>query len=271
MAFLFLPVLRYEIRQDDIRVIGVVGLCARSHVSSAGAGLVRHDHGPAMERGRGASLVCDPDRGCGGFSRWRKVEPVNRNLDDARPLQKDVMRNSCAPGTIPVLARKHTPVEVFPLSDAIGDRHAARVSRCSSSARASRTNPSRRFSMRGLAKARREWDLVCGASGPRRRVHRVLSRSGEASMRPAPRGAGRRRPGIRAGRFGHRPVSPLSRSKKAPAREPGLAHCRLQDLGRRRRPPSFGPPVGGAGGLARRLGRPLNAGCCGAARGTTNR
>ena len=142
MAFLFLPVLRYEIRQDDIRVTGVVGLCARSHVSSVGAGLVRHDHGPAMERDRGASLVCDPDRGCGGFSRWRKVEPVHRNLNDARPLQKDVMRNSCAPGTIPVLARKHTPAEVFPLSDAIGDRHAARVSRCSSSARASRTNPS---------------------------------------------------------------------------------------------------------------------------------
>ena len=108
-------------------MVWIVGLCARPHVSPAGAGLLRRDHSPSVERS--APVVCDPDSGCGCFSRRREVEPVHRNRGLALSLQKDVVRDSCTPGTVSILARKHTPAQVFLRFDLVGDRHAVRLSR----------------------------------------------------------------------------------------------------------------------------------------------
>lgn len=140
MSLLFFPILRREVRQDDICVIGVMGLSAGPYPPPIDARLPCRDHRPAMELGVPSGRDFIGDRN--GFARRRGIEPVYRDLYYVWPFQKDVMRNSCAPSPIPMSARKYAPAKFFLLADLVGVRHVGGLSCRSSSSRASCTNPS---------------------------------------------------------------------------------------------------------------------------------
>ena len=140
MSLLFLPIFRREVRQDDICVIGVMESSTGPYLPPIDTRLPCRDHRPAMESGAPGGCGFIGDRN--GFVRRRGIESVYRDSRYAWPLQKDVMRNSCASSPIPMSARKYAPAKPFLLADLIGVRHVAGSSCRSSSARASRTNPS---------------------------------------------------------------------------------------------------------------------------------
>ena len=140
VSYLHISIFHREARQNDVGVTGVIGLRAGLHLPPIGARLPCHDHCPAVERGAPSGRRSIGDRS--GFIRRREIEPVHRDFGYAWPLQKNVTRDSCASSPIPMFARKYAPAKFLLLADVIGARHAAALSDRSSSARASRTNPS---------------------------------------------------------------------------------------------------------------------------------
>ena len=119
-------------------MIGVVELC--SCFPPIGAGLPCQNHGPTVKFSPPCGGVNFGNRDCLG---WRCViEPIDRNFGYAFSLQKDANRNLGALSTLCMLVGKHAPAKIFLVPDLVRDRHAAALSGRSSSARASRTNPS---------------------------------------------------------------------------------------------------------------------------------
>lgn len=141
MTFLFIPFFRCKIRQNDIRMTGVVECRARPHLSPTGGGFPRCNHRPTVEFfGTSGGGVPVGNGNCCG--KLRMIEPVNGDFSSARSLKKDMNGNPCVPGALCVTAGEYTPAEIFTLSDLVGSGHAVVSSDRSSSARASRTNPS---------------------------------------------------------------------------------------------------------------------------------
>ena len=140
MTYLFVPFFRCGVRQNDICMAGVAGFWARPYLSPAGSGFPRRNHCPAVKRG--VSSVGVPVRYRNRFGRPRVIEPVNGDFDYAPFLKKNMLRNFSLPGALCVTAGEYTPAEIFTLSDLVGSGHAVASSDRSSSARASRTNPS---------------------------------------------------------------------------------------------------------------------------------
>ena len=137
---LLISFFRCATRQNDVGVVEVIESRTGSHLPPIGVRLPCRDHCPAVERGAPSGGHRVGDRN--GFDRRRRIEPVYRDFGYAWPLQKDVMRDSCASSPSPMSARKYAPAETFLVPDLVRDRHAATLSDHSSSARASRTNPS---------------------------------------------------------------------------------------------------------------------------------
>ena len=127
-------------RQDDIRMIVVIGFRACLYPPPVGGGFLRRNHGPAVECRFPGGGVSVGDRG--RLGRRRTIEPINRDFDYALSLQKDANRNLSTPGALCVTAGKRAPSEIFRRPNLVGDSHAAAPSSPFSSARASRTNPS---------------------------------------------------------------------------------------------------------------------------------
>ena len=140
VAYLLFPIFGRGSRQDDIRMIGVVAFRACLYLPPVGGSLLRRNHGPAVERlvPSGGVPVGDRSR----LGRRRMIEPIDRDFDCPLSLQKDANRDLSAPGALCVTTGKHAPPEIFRRPDLVRGRHAAVPSGPSSSARASRTNPS---------------------------------------------------------------------------------------------------------------------------------
>ena len=140
MADLLVSIFRCGVRQDDIRMIGVVELWACSYLPPTAASLPCQNHGPTVKISPPRGSVNVGDRDC--ISQRCVIEPINRNFGDALSFQKDVNGNLRTPSTLCVTTGKHTPAKIFLVLDLVRDRHASALFSRSSSARASLTNPS---------------------------------------------------------------------------------------------------------------------------------
>ena len=140
MAFLLVPILDRSIRQDDVRMIGIVQLRRRKCLSCIDGNSLMDNDGPAIELP--ASLGGQPVANILCF-RWRShVETVNRDFSHAFRLQKHIEKNTPPVCPLCLAARKHASTEIFPRCNLSSARHAASVFRSASSSSASRTNPS---------------------------------------------------------------------------------------------------------------------------------
>lgn len=140
VAYLLFSIFGCGSRQDDIRMMVVIGFRACLYPPPVCSGFLLRNHSPAVECPIPGGGVLVGDRG--RLGRRRIIEPINRDIDCALSLQKDASRDLSAPGALCLITGKRAPSEIFRRPDLVGRRHAAAPSGSSSSARASRTNPS---------------------------------------------------------------------------------------------------------------------------------
>lgn len=140
MTYLLLLLFRRGIRQNDIRMAEVIGLWACPYLPPADSGFPLRNHCPAVERG--VSSVSVPVGNGNRVGRLRIIESVDGDIGYTRFLTKDTNRNSSVPGALRSRTGEYTSAEIFLVSNLVRDGHAVAPPDRSSSARASRTNPS---------------------------------------------------------------------------------------------------------------------------------
>ena len=140
MTFLLLSVFSRRVRQDNVSMERIVGLGACDCTAFVNASTFLDNHCPAVECG--ASIRGNAVSDFRHLDSRGKVQPVDRDCDCSLAFQEHMMWRLPSTGTVAVPARKHAPTKSFLGANFARNRHAAGSFRRSSSASASRTNPS---------------------------------------------------------------------------------------------------------------------------------